>query len=564
MNAAGAKIGAWSLMGDRGVRKLGIPPGEATRLDGSVLASTLLLNCLGLLLPIATLHVFDRVIPNGAYETLLLISLGLMVVAVAELALRWTQARLNALATARYGGDLRKCALDRLLQRPMSNEPAAANSLQIERLTAIDRFASFYSGGARECLIELPFSFLALGLIALLGGWVVLAPILTIALHFLVLSRLNKAIRERLRVRRTDDVKSRDFLTEAFRSAVTFKSLGLESLLLRRYERLLASATTNHREMLALNAAVQQQNRLTANFATITTLALGATLAIAADVTVGAVAASTLLAGRAMQPALRAAQGWSDVQRAVLSAEEIRPLYETAPENSADAAAQTPSDPPSAPKLQFSAQGGGFPAGAIIAVDGGDAYSRRHLLEAVAGLREPPTDAGKAELRVAGVSPIAFRTTAPGVVAFIGRAPQPLSGSIIDNLTVFQRGASDSAAYAAAERVGLNDEVQRMPKGYLTSLAASGADALSVPGHVKLAIARAIALDAKLLILEEPTAYLSTGDARLLTQELADRAASRASTILLATRDAQIRKIVTHVLRIRGGAERAPTGLRAT
>ncbi|MEL6977656.1 MAG: ABC transporter transmembrane domain-containing protein [Pseudomonadota bacterium] len=526
--------------------------------------STFLLNVLGLLLPLATLHVFDQIIPSAAVETLAVMTLGLLGVVLAEFALRRQQSKVNTLASARYGSELSQAALSRLLTPSGEAARSAATGVQLERIDAIQRFSSFYAGGARMALVDLPFSFLALGLIWLIGGLIVAAPISIIILHFLLLGVLSSALRARIRDRRSIDIKSNDFLSEAFRMALTIKSWALENMIMRRFERLLAAATYNHRETIVLSDNAERHTRLVANLTTIFTLALGGLMAIQGEATIGVVAACTLLAGRAVQPAIRAAKGWSDVQRAALSADEIRPLFEgderespEEPEANDAATSAGPRAGRGAPRLHLAGANAELPPGSILAIDGGPNALTRQLLEAVAGLGASPEGGPSDPVTLDGIAPALYRRRNPGAIAFVSRAPQPFGGSIIDNLTVFGRCASDADALAAAERVGVDKELKKLPKGYQTLLATSSEEILSPAGAVKLAIARALAMEARLLVLEEPSAHLSAQDAALLRQELRRRSERGASSIILSTTDAGLKSIASHVVRI----EAAPTPL---
>lgn len=232
--AAKTEIPAMSLLSGAALARLGLPTTDAVRLDGAMLTATFLLHALGVLMPIMTLHVFDRIIPNTAYETLVSIMLCLAIAAIAELALRWGQARVGVVAAARYTRVLRQTALQRLLSQPANAEPRAPQALQIERVQAIDRFASFYGGGPRAALVDLPFSLIALALIWQLGGVVVAAPACLILGHFALVAASSGAVRSAQGVRRDIDARTSDFLSEVFRSTLTVKSWGLELAFLRR------------------------------------------------------------------------------------------------------------------------------------------------------------------------------------------------------------------------------------------------------------------------------------------------------------------------------------------
>ncbi|MEL6317260.1 MAG: ABC transporter transmembrane domain-containing protein, partial [Pseudomonadota bacterium] len=192
-----------------------VPGAAVTRHDAAVLSATALLNVLGLALPLVTLHVYDKILPNQGYETLTLMTLGLFMVALLEFALRALQSMVLAPSATHYAQELKREALTRHLVSGLDEEAARRSAPDLfERLVTIDRFAAFYGGTARQALIDLPFALLALGMIALIGGPLVFAPLTVVAVYLAALAICGARIADKAREKRVSEVKSNDFLHE--------------------------------------------------------------------------------------------------------------------------------------------------------------------------------------------------------------------------------------------------------------------------------------------------------------------------------------------------------------
>jgi ATP-binding cassette, subfamily C, bacterial LapB len=100
----------------------------------------------------------------------------------------------------------------------------------------------------------------------------------------------------------------------------------------------------------------------------------------------------------------------------------------------------------------------------------------------------------------------------------VPQSPIFFKGTILDNLTLFGRGPSAQQAYAAVALVGLDRDIDRLPRGYASELGEGVAETLP-PGLLKrLALARALAVQPEILILDEPQAFL---DAEADRQQIA-------------------------------------------
>lgn len=523
--------GALSL---RGLADRGIPGVELLRLDPMVVGVSLLLNLLGLALPLATLQAYDRIIPNHSVATLTALALGLTAVAFCEFLLRLIQGALLSMAGLRHAHFLQSRALHAICA---DEAPDGRNvTAQLDRYNAIERLGDYFGGQSRVSVIDLPFSVIFLAAIAAIGGWLVLAPI-GVFLAFLMVTRTHSHRAHVIATEReAQDGRAADFFAEAFSRAHTVKSLAIEALMLRRFERLLKRSAEIQQVSVATANDMDRTPVIFANLSSISTLTLGALLVMQDALTVGGLAACSLLAGRAIQPLLRAARSESETQKASVAADQVAKLFADAPSAPA-APAQAKDAAPAvrARNLAIHAADRVLIADARFDIEPGefalllgpDGSGRSSLLHMIAGLREP--DGGR--LRVGELKPSDHRRAVGARLCYAGASDVLFSGTILQNLTLFGRGARLEDARWAAELTGLERRIHMLPEGYDTKVGQGVAETLSAGFIQGVILTRAIARRPRLLLLDEPFAYL---DADFVKQVLTALRALRGETTIIA------------------------------
>lgn len=135
-------------------------------------------------------------------------------------------------------------------------------------------------------------------------------------------------------------------------------------------------------------------------------------------------------------------------------------------------------------------------------------------------------------------------------IAYVDQRCTLVPGSVRTNLEIgSHRTCTDDELYAALARVGLDVEVRRMPEGLDTEL--SGGRDLSGGQAQRLAIARAVLSDARLVLLDEPTSALDAGNEDRLRRLITDIARDRA-VLVVAHRISTVRD-ARHVIVMEAG-----------
>ncbi|MGB3553422.1 MAG: ABC transporter transmembrane domain-containing protein [Jannaschia sp.] len=494
-----------------------IPDGAP--LGASVLIATLGISLLALALPLVLLQVFDRVIPNQAYTTLDVLFLGLLAVLVIDFVFKVCRVVILGSEGEKYERRLTRDVIGRILGADSAAFEQGRAGSHVDRQDAIATLRDFRSGQARLLHIDLPFTFVFVGMIYLIGGWLVLVPLgcmVTLVLFQAVLKRVQAPV---LTERRVVNERRYSFLIEFLSQIVTVKSLGMEEQMKRRYELLQDQSVEANRRLTIVTQFSQSFGAVLSQAAVAAMALFGAYLAIAGRIGVAELAACMLLNGRSIQPMLKLLGVWVQVEAAGESRRQLGDLF------------ALPQRPPVVPKVPLtgeialaalSVRSHGsrpihaldlyVPAGGCVGITGSDGSGKGVLLQVIMGER-PPTS-GSALLDGRPAAEWAEARGHRGLV-HVDSEPVVFEGTILQNLSLFGGAEATDRAIAVSRAIGLEEDIHTLPLGYDTPIRTR--DGMTRGWLQRIGLARALALEPRILLLNEPnTALDHRGDAAIL------------------------------------------------
>ncbi len=518
-SAASATTGLPGNTGQAGMELL--PLGRLAWARFDVFAASLTLNLLALALPIVILQTYDRIVPNNSRDTLLLLIVGVGAALVLDSILRLGRGHITGWAAARFEHHFGCVLTDHLLSADLVAYERDAPGVHLDRASAVDALRDFYSGQAILILVDLPFAVVFLSLVAYLAGALVLVPLAILVTFAALAWSIGQRLRAALAERNSIDDRRYNFVIEVLTGIHTVKGLAMETQMSRRYESLQESSIGAGFEVNRLSGRAQALGVLFSNLTLVAVAGVGSLSVIAGELTIGGLAACTLLAGRSLQPLLKGLGLWTQFQNVRVAKQRAAEALALAPEapvtrsklpplagsihfNNVDFAYR-----PSGPRV-LSGIDLDVETGATIAINGDDGCGKTSLLWLILGLLRPT--AGRVMLDgydLLDFDPASVRDQ----VAFVPQYGVLFEGTILDNLTGFRGHDAIDPALEAAARLGLDDTVALMPEGYMTRIGDAAAD--TVPGGVRqrIAVARALARNPRILLFDEATSNLdAAGD----------------------------------------------------
>lgn len=484
-------------------------------------------NILSLAMPITILQVYDRIIPNQAMHTLGVFIVALGIVLALDFLLSLGRFYITGWTGARVQHRLACRAVDHIFRSDLRAFEAIAPGVHLQRLRGAESIKNFFSGQGLLLFVDIPFALLFFVLIGLIAGPLAVVPIVVMLLLAITGSIAGRKLSHALEARRETDDRRYNFMIEVLSAIRTVKGLGMETLMSRRYERLQGSSAEASYSVADGGTWARATGQMFSQLTAITVGAYGSTLVIDGTLTIGGLAACTLLASRSAQPMMRALGTWTQYQNARVSRNQVTGVLDMPLESHPDA----PDMPPIQGNVVLEHVTFGYAenlepvlrdidlrvdAGETIAISGTNGSGKSTLLGLMTGLLVPSSG----RVLIDGEDIWSYDAVSlRGQVVYLPQKPALFQGSILENMTMFGGDARIDSALQMAERLGLHEAIGRMPKGYDTIVEHAANDGL--PGGVRqrIALVRALTLveDPKLILFDEANTFLDQrSDALLL------------------------------------------------
>jgi ATP-binding cassette subfamily C protein LapB len=514
---------------------------EQMPLYRDVLAAALLINVFGLALPLFTMNVYDRVVPNFAVETLWMLSLGLALVFGLDYVLRMLRGYFVDLAGRRIDVRLSAVIMERVLGMRLAEKPDSVGSYAAT-LRSFEQVRDFIASATVTAVVDLPFALLFL----LVIGWIcwplVFAPLvglILIALYsYVVQGRMHQLSETTFRASAMRNAT----VVESLTALETIKAHGAERVMQTKLEETAVFLAGVSAQLRLLSSSVMNGVSSLQQLASLATIIGGVYLIHAGELTMGGLIASSMLVGRALQPLGQMVGLLMQYQNTRTALESLdksmaagteRPEGTTflhRPELKGDIAFENVHF--TYPKREVESLRGitlRIKAGEKVVVIGRVGSGKTTLQRLVLGLYAPT----KGSVRIDGIDlrqidPADLRRN----IGYVAQDPMLFYGTLRENIAIAAPYADGAAVVAAAQVGGLASFVNSHPQGFEMLIGERG-ESLSGGQRQGIAIARAALLDPPILLLDEPSGAMDFSTEAQLKERLRDYARDR--TMLLIT-----------------------------
>ncbi|AIW17209.1 ABC transporter transmembrane domain-containing protein [Vibrio tubiashii] len=520
---------------------------------GKVLLPSLLVNLLSLAVPLTVLQIYDRILPNQSYGTATLLLAGATVAVAMEAFIRFARTWILSAAAS----NTENVTYQTLVERVTSASSSHLRDLGIggveEGLGAVSKVKDWYSGGVIAGFIDLPFAMIFLGLVAYIGGELVVIP-LTVWLMTLAIVWLSSLRVKSLSEKAAQDEQERKaFLILMSQTLQGIKRQAVESRIFNQFKSLNNVRSLSKAKEEQQNAFIQECLQLAALATSVLLVITGSLWVLDGQLTTGGLAACSILSGRAVAP-LSALIGIRIKLNSIHSANQaIEKLSDLTVSHQVSPAVTEPDLQVDFDVLEIqhaTIERYGELAlvdvrlkkGELVLLDCEDRHTNSHVLSSIAGVDE--LKAGECLVNGNEVS----LATVANMIAYCGVKGQLVSGTILDNLCGFDPSKTQRAN-DYARRLGLSKEITRLPDGLETHVGQTSAALLSM-GNVKmLNIAAQFASDKPVVLLDRPDASLDLNALSHLVEVLGDEMlAGRA--ILMVSAHSRLRELASRTIAV--------------
>ncbi|MCE5284288.1 MAG: type I secretion system permease/ATPase [Pelosinus sp.] len=499
------------------------------KLFGEVLVASFFLQLFGLITPLFSQVIIDKVLVHKGVSTLDILALGLFLIAIFEGTVGILRSYMFSHTTNRVDVILGSKLFNHLLALPIKYFEVRRVGDTVARMRELDNIRQFITGSALTVIMDIFFG--TVFIIVMFFYSVQLSFVALAAIPFFILLSVivTPIFRERLNHKFACGAESQSYLVESITGIHTLKSLAIEPQMNHKWENLLANYVKASFKTTLLSNMAGNTGQFIQKVSSLAILWFGAHLVMDGNLTVGELIAFQMLSGRVVEPVLRLVNTWQDFQQVRLSIERLGDILNSEREpafNPNRTTLPTIKGHISFENISFRYRIDGpvildnislnIPAGATIGIVGRSGSGKSTLTKLVQRLYVP--ERGRVLIDGIDLTQIepAWLRRQIGVVL---QENFLFNGSVRDNIAAAEPGAPMEKIMWASNLAGAHEFILELPEGYDTTVGERGT-ALSGGQRQRIAIARALLTNPRILIFDEATSALDYQSERIIQNNL--------------------------------------------
>jgi ATP-binding cassette, subfamily C, bacterial LapB len=533
---------------------------ESWRVYRDVFLAAFLINLFGLVGIFYVLNVYDRVIPNGAYETLWVLSIGVLVIYIFAVIMRALRSYFVDEAAKKTNLKISAMLLKKVLDLKMEARPQSIGSFA-KNLQEFEGIRDFITSLSITAVIDLPFTILGLFVVWWIGSYIVLVHLITIVIlimyAYFVQAPLQRVVEKTIKA----SAQKNAILIEGIAGLETIKMLGAEGQIQRAWEEAVSYISKWGNKSRIISSSVQDVSYFAQNLMIVAVVIAGVYMITAGDLTSGGLVALVILSRQVIAPmtqVVNLATRYHHAKEALKTLDEIMQLP-----------VERPAGKTFLPRTRFNGAIGvknltfSYPdkttkvlnnitleiaAGEKVGIIGPVGSGKTTLGKLILGIYEPISGMVTMDgTDIRQIDPAEFRY-------FLGYVPQDIvlfRGTVRDNITMGVQEIDDQNVLHAADMAGVTEFVKKHPSGFDMVVEEFGRG-LSGGQRQSVAIARALLLDPPVLVFDEPTSNMDNRSEIRLKSYLAT--AVKEKTVVLITHRASLLDMVNRLIVIDNGS----------
>jgi ATP-binding cassette subfamily C protein LapB len=506
-----------------------------------------------------SMQVYDRVIPTRSEYTLVILSLGVLLSILIELAMKYARSHIMDYVIVGLDNRLSREIFNRLLLLRVDQIPASVGSLA-GQMRGYEQVRGFYTASTLFTLIDLPLALVFLVVIMLIASpWVAVVPLVFGCVALVIGFSIRKKIMSQAKVGAALNNMKTGLLVEAVEGIETIKAGSGGWKFLSRWIGVNGNTIDSDLKMRSATESVGYLSATVQQLSYAGLVVAGSLVVMQGHMTMGALIASSILSGRILAPIMAIPGLLVQHAHAQAALEGLEKLYTLKTDHHGTDRPLVPSQIQGHFALQDIkfAYGDNPPALVIskleiqpqerIAVLGPIGAGKSTLLRLLSGLYHPQE--GRVLLDNLDLAHIS-RQVVSQYVGYLQQDHRLFQGTLRENLLIGFPDPGDDALLNAMRRTGMDRFVASHPKG-LDRAIMEGGKGLSGGQKQLVAFTRLVLCSPSVMLLDEPTATMDDEQERRCLQVLAQEAQAGKSMVIV-THKPSVLPLVSRIIVIAG------------
>ena len=519
-----------------------------------VIIASILVNIFALVSPLLVMNVYDKVVPNLAFETLWVLAIGASIAYTFDLILKQLRSYLIDVAGKKVDIQTSSKLFAKVIGIPLEKRAPSVGGMA-RQLGEFDSVREFLSSATITALVDLPFSILFVFIIWLVAGdlalFSIIAAVLILGYALLVQPKLRHAIEESNKF----SGLRHGHLVESLSTIESIKANGAEGIVQNAWQQMLGHTSNWQLKTKVITNSVANVSSSVVQMTVVAVIVLGVYRVSDGLISMGGIIASVMLSSRAVGPMAKIASLMTRYNQTVTSLRQLDGIMEQEGEfeNKGHLASRTKLEGniilehvgfnyPNIEKPALYPLSIKVKPGEKIAIIGRNGSGKSTLAKVMLGLFKPTLGSIRYDgLHQGQIHPSDLRRN-------FGYLPQDIvlfHGSIKDNILFGTKQVTEYQLIRAVQLSGVSMFTNLESEG-LEQQVGEGGKSLSRGQRQAVALARAILNDPQILLLDEPTASLDARAEKLFMKSMAQTVKDR--TMFLITHKMHLLQLVDRII----------------
>ncbi|MGG7073791.1 type I secretion system permease/ATPase [Campylobacter sp. 9BO] len=532
---------------------------RSRKIYADVILASFIISLFVLASPLFTMNVYDRVVPNNAVETLWVLALGVGMVYLIDLFLKFIRSYFLEVAGKKSDIIMSSLIFERVMDMKFNNRPKSVGSFA-NNMKEFDTIKNFFSSASLVAIVDLPFAVIFLIVVYFIGSYLVVVPVVIIAIILIYTFSIKDPLQKAIKSTFEASAAKSGILIESLNALETIKTLGASGHVQWNWEEATGEIANRSIKSKMITTSITTITAFLVQLNTIAIIVAGVYMIKETHLTMGALIAVVMLSSRAIAP-------MGQVAALIANFEQTKAAYE-----SVNKIMNMPVERPEGKKfvrrnsfdgkIEFKNVSFTYPdttkgsldrinfvinAGEKVGIIGRNGSGKTTIQKLILGLYAPTEGAVLIDgIDINQIDPADLRRN-------IGYVPQDIllfKGTVRENIVQKAPYADDMQIIKAAKISGVDEYVNAHPLGFDMPVLERG-DGISGGQRQSIALARAFLLDSPIVLLDEPTNSLDNTVENKLKGNLKANLVDK--TMLLVTHKTSLLELVDRLIVVDAG-----------